>query len=89
LLNASLFAVEALAASLILPLLAWQLCFLQRERAALRHLIWLAVFGALLLLPLLALLVPSQVILHHGPDAAIGYSQPIAIGMVDAAPAPL
>lgn len=89
LLNASLFAVEALAASLILPLLAWQLCFLQRERAALRHLIWLAVFGALLLLPLLALLVPSQVMLHREPDAAIGYSQPIAIGMVDAAPAPL
>lgn len=84
LLNFSLFAVEALAASLVLPFLAWMFCLLQRERAAVRHLIWLSVFGALLLLPLLALLVPPQIVLQQAP--AIAASNPPPMAMRYAAP---
>jgi len=86
LLNASLFAVEALAASLMLPLSAWLCCLLLRERAALRHLVWLSVFAALLLLPLLVLLVPSQFVLQQMPDP--GYATQAADAVAVPVPVP-
>jgi hypothetical protein len=78
LLNALLLGAQAFAASLILPALAWLLCPLLRERAAMRHLVWLSVFGALLALPLLALLVPPQVILQQAAPVTMAVDpQPV------------
>ncbi len=63
-----LFTAEALAVSTLLPLLAFMIVAFFRGRAALRHLLWLSVFAVLLILPLLALLVPAQVMtLDPGP----------------------
>jgi beta-lactamase regulating signal transducer with metallopeptidase domain len=87
LLEGSLFAVTALGASVILPLLAWLLCRLQAERAARRHLIWLAVFVALLLLPVLALLVPPQFSVHH--VAGVSFDPSPAVVHADGVPVPL
>lgn len=82
-LNLLLFAGEALAASLILPALGWASCLLLRERAAMRHLVWLSVFGALLSLPLLALLVPPQTIVQQAAPMAMAYDPP-PVAMSDA-----
>jgi len=76
-----LFAAEALAASILLPLAAWVICLCLRERAVQRHLVRLAMFGALLLLPLLAVLVPPQRVLEY---AAPG---PVLLAYHDPAPA--
>jgi beta-lactamase regulating signal transducer with metallopeptidase domain len=63
-----LFTAEALAVSTLLPLLAFLIGAFFRGRAALRHLLWLSAFAMLLILPLLALLVPAQVMtLDPGP----------------------
>jgi beta-lactamase regulating signal transducer with metallopeptidase domain len=63
-----LFTAEALAVSTVLPLLVFVIAAFLRGRAALRHLLWLASFAVLLALPLLALLVPAQVMtLDPGP----------------------
>lgn len=76
-LNLLLFGGEVLAASILLPLMAWSVNLFFRERAARRHLIWLAVFGALLLLPLFALLVPSQLVVERaGPSMMMAYESP-------------
>jgi hypothetical protein len=63
-----LFTAEALAVSTLLPLLVFLIAAFFRGRAALRHLLWLGAFAVLLILPLLALLVPAQVMtLDPGP----------------------
>jgi beta-lactamase regulating signal transducer with metallopeptidase domain len=54
-----LYAVEALAASIALPALAWLATRTEPRNAARRHLIWAAAFAALLALPLLAAVTPS------------------------------
>ena len=56
--RALLFAAECAAASLLLPLLAFAATRMVR-RAALRHLIWLTMFGVLAVLPLAALVATS------------------------------
>lgn len=86
-LNLLLFAGELLAASILLPLMAWSVNLFFRERAAMRHLIWLAVFGALLLLPLLALLVPSQLVVERAGPSMMAYGPP-PLSVADAIPAP-
>ena len=58
----SLLAGEALLASTLLPALAWSVSLLFSKHAAMRHLMWLAAFVGLLLLPVLALTVPSQLV---------------------------
>ena len=55
-----LFAGEAFAASALVMALAW--LGAGAKRASLRHLVWAAAFGALIVLPLLALLVPGAVV---------------------------
>jgi beta-lactamase regulating signal transducer with metallopeptidase domain len=57
-LNTVLFALAALLGSLLLPALAWVLG--RGKAAALRHLLWTGAFAALLALPVVALLLPSQ-----------------------------
>jgi beta-lactamase regulating signal transducer with metallopeptidase domain len=68
-LRALLFAAECAAASLLLPLLAFAATRLIR-RAALRHLVWLTMFGVLAVLPPAALLLPAQRIALPAPAVA-------------------
>jgi len=65
-----LIAGWCFAASLLLPLFAWALMPLLPRCAATRHLVWLAVFTVLLVLPLLASVVPPQVVLRQTVEAA-------------------
>lgn len=58
-----LLASEALVISALLPLLAWATGLFLRRNAALRHLVWLAAFGVLLALPLLALMAPPRMLM--------------------------
>lgn len=87
LLNASLFAAEALAASVVMALGAWLAGHLLRERAALRHLSWLTVFCTLLMLPLVAVFVPSQVMLEMAAGTLA--DRAADTGNVSADPSPL
>ena len=58
-----LLAAEALAISAALPLLSWITGLFIRRNAARRHLVWLAAFGVLLALPLLALMAPPRMLM--------------------------
>lgn len=74
-----LLTLEALAISALLPLLAWATGLFIRKNAAMRHLVWLATFGVLLALPLLALILPPQtLVLQPAP--------PVPVDVVMAAP---
>ncbi|HEX4028460.1 MAG TPA: M56 family metallopeptidase [Rhizomicrobium sp.] len=68
--DVALIAGWCFSASLFLPLFAWALMPLLPRCAATRHLVWLALFGVLLVLPLLALIVPPQIVLPQATDAA-------------------
>ena len=74
-----LLTLEALAISALLPLVAWAAGLLIRHNAAKRHQIWLAVFGVLLALPLLALVAPPRMLWLHA-------SAPVPVDVVMAAP---
>jgi hypothetical protein len=63
-------AAWCFAASLFLPLFAWALMPLLPRCAATRHLVWLALFVVLLVLPVLAPLVPPQIVLPAAVEAA-------------------
>ena len=58
--SALLFAGEMFLLSAVILALAWEAAQAIRNRAALRHLVWVGAFVALIALPVLALLVPSQ-----------------------------
>ncbi len=64
-----LFAGELLAGSMLIMALAW--IFASQKRASARHLAWAGGFGALLILPLLAAIVPSplRILLPAPPEA--------------------
>jgi hypothetical protein len=83
-----LIAAWCFSASLILPLFAWALMPLLPRCAATRHLIWLAMFAVLLLLPALASIVPPHVTLHQAmkaaPLAPIAAAAPPGWGWADA-----
>jgi bla regulator protein BlaR1 len=66
--RALLFAAECLAASVLLPGLAWMLTGVLK-RASLRHLVWLTALGTLLVLPAAALLVPPRVVITQSAAA--------------------
>ena len=66
--RALLFAAECLAASVLLPGLAWLLASVLK-RASMRHLVWLTALGTLLVLPATALLVPPRVVLTQAAAA--------------------
>jgi beta-lactamase regulating signal transducer with metallopeptidase domain len=64
-----LFAGELLAGSMLIMALAW--LFASQRRASARHLAWAGAFGAVLILPLLAAVVPSplRILLPAPPEA--------------------
>jgi beta-lactamase regulating signal transducer with metallopeptidase domain len=64
-----LFAGELLAGSMLIMALAW--IFASQRRASARHLAWAGAFGAVLILPLLAAIVPSplRILLPAAPES--------------------
>ena len=64
-----LFAGELLAGSMLVMALAW--IFAVQKRASARHLAWAGAFGAVLILPLFAAIVPSplRILLPAPPEA--------------------
>jgi beta-lactamase regulating signal transducer with metallopeptidase domain len=85
--RALLFAGECLAASVLLPGLAWCLASGFR-RASMRHLVWLTALGTLLALPVAALVVPPRVVLAQpaaAPEKLPAYVE-TAVVVSDAAP---
>ncbi|HEY8950321.1 MAG TPA: M56 family metallopeptidase [Rhizomicrobium sp.] len=58
--DALLFAGEMFLLSAVILALAWETAQGIRNRAALRHLVWVGAFLALIALPVLALVVPTQ-----------------------------
>ncbi len=85
--RALLFAGECLAASVLLPGLAWCLAS-GFKRASLRHLVWLTALGTLLVLPVAAIVVPPRVVLAQpaaAPEKLPAYVETEAV-VSDAAP---
>ena len=81
--NALLFAGEAFVMSAVVLALAWEASHMVRSRASLRHLVWGGAFAALLLLPVLALLVPTQIhfaVASAPSAAAVPFVQDADIG---------
>jgi beta-lactamase regulating signal transducer with metallopeptidase domain len=58
-----LIVVEAVAASVLLPPMAWLLAKAWRKSAAGRRMVWITAFAMLLALPLLALVAPSLAVI--------------------------
>jgi beta-lactamase regulating signal transducer with metallopeptidase domain len=78
-----LFAGEAFAASTLVMALAWLAS--SRRTASLRHLVWVAAFGAMVLLPLLAGAVPGRFVLSlPAPETAA----PVALSVAELTPPP-
>ncbi|MGN6515989.1 MAG: M56 family metallopeptidase [Rhizomicrobium sp.] len=82
--NVLLFAGEMFILSAIILALAWEASHLFRNRAALRHLVWLGAFASLIVLPVLAAVLPSHV---HFTLASPSLSQPV-VQMQDIGVAP-
>jgi len=83
-----LLAGECLAASVVLPALAWVAVRFLRD-ASLRHMVWLTAFGTLLIFPLASLIVPPQIVIDRAAKAAdVAPSVPMMIApSAQAAPA--
>jgi beta-lactamase regulating signal transducer with metallopeptidase domain len=64
-----LLAAECLAASVLLPSLAWLATRFLRD-ASLRHLAWLTAFGTLLVFPVASLVVPPGIVLERAVQVA-------------------
>jgi len=64
-----LLAGECLAASVMLPALAWVAARFLRD-ASLRHMVWLTAFGTLLIFPLASLIVPPQIVIDRAAEVA-------------------
>jgi beta-lactamase regulating signal transducer with metallopeptidase domain len=62
-LQAALVVAEAVAASVIVPAMAWLATRAWRRSAAGRRLVWVTVFAMLLALPILALVAPSLAVI--------------------------
>jgi beta-lactamase regulating signal transducer with metallopeptidase domain len=85
--DALLFAGEMFLLSAVILALAWEAAQAIRNRAALRHLVWVGGFFALIALPVLALIVPSQ--FHFAVPSAPAVSEHVMTSLaanVDAAP---
>lgn len=73
--RALLFAAECLGGSMLLlggAAIAARLA----SSAAVRHFIWLTAFGAMLMLPVAALIVPPQIVVHRTAEIAPQPAQP-------------
>jgi len=80
-----LFSGELLAASSLILALAWLASF--RDSASRRHLVWVGAFGALVLLPVLAVIVPGSIVFSLPAPTVV----PVALDMsaiAISAPAP-
>src|ERR1041385_9132809 len=87
-LRALLFAAECLAASvLLLGTAGIATRFL--KHASLRHLVWLTAFGTMLVLPAVALVVPSQIAIHRPIAAEQSAPAPLAADDVSTASVPM
>ncbi len=64
-----LLAGECLAASVMLPALAFVAARFLRD-ASLRHMVWLTAFGTLLIFPLASLIVPPQIVIDRATQVA-------------------
>jgi beta-lactamase regulating signal transducer with metallopeptidase domain len=64
-----LLAGECLAASVVLPALAFVAVRFVRD-ASLRHMVWLTAFGTLLIFPLASLIVPPQIVIDRAAEVA-------------------
>ena len=85
--DALLFAGEMFLLSAVILALAWEAAQAIRNRAALRHLVWVGAFVALIALPVLALVVPTQ--FHFIVPAAPAVSEHVMASVaqnVDVAP---
>jgi beta-lactamase regulating signal transducer with metallopeptidase domain len=87
-LQSVLVVVEAVAASVILPPMAWLLAKTYRKSAAARRLVWIGAFAMLLGLPLLALVAPSLAVIALPAPAYAPVTEPIAAPVVAADPGP-
>src|ERR1700744_5024503 len=74
-----LLTAEALLISALLPLISWAVGGFLRKNAAMRHLVWLAGFGVLLALPLLALMLPPRTL-------TLQQAAPVPVDVAMAAP---
>ncbi len=89
-----LLADAAWKGTLLLLLAATATCLLRRNRAAVRHMVWTATFGLLLIVPVGSLLLPGWQILpdwmNWSPTPAISAetAQPTATNAADARPQP-
>ena len=83
-----LLAGECLAASVVLPALAFVAVRFLRD-ASLRHMVWLTAFGTLLIFPLASLIVPPQIVIDRAAEIAdAAPSVPmITVPSAEAAPA--
>ena len=78
-----LIAGWCFAASLFLPLFGWSLMPLLPRSAAIRHLVWLALFAVLAALPVLALVVPPQMVFPAAVTQAAPATVPVAASVPD------
>lgn len=76
-----LIAGWCFAASLFLPLFVWALMPLLPRCAAIRHLVWVMMFAVLLALPVLALLVPPQMVFPAAVTEVAPAALPVAASM--------
>ncbi|MBV8976951.1 MAG: M56 family metallopeptidase [Alphaproteobacteria bacterium] len=83
--RALLFAGECLLGSAIVLAAAW-LATQTVRRASLRHLVWLAAFGALVGLPLAAAIVPPQILVHRANATPAAAPDPLPRLIPAAAP---
>ncbi|MBI3676683.1 MAG: M56 family metallopeptidase [Proteobacteria bacterium] len=87
--RALLFVGECFAVSVLLPALALLASQLVKQ-ASLRHLLWLAVFGALAVFPVVAIIVPSAIVLEHrnAPPQMVSPQPLETTALSEASPAP-
>ncbi|HEY4113262.1 MAG TPA: M56 family metallopeptidase, partial [Rhizomicrobium sp.] len=78
-----LFAAECLGGSLLL-LGGAAIAARFARSAALRHFVWLTAFGAMLMLPVAAVVVPPQIVMHRAADVTTTRVAVAAIGTTSA-----
>jgi len=81
-----LLAGECLAASVLLPAVAWLATRFLRD-AGLRHLVWLTALGTLLVFPAASLVVPPRVVIARALEVTAPVPMMIAPAVEGAAPA--
>ncbi|MDE2265509.1 MAG: M56 family metallopeptidase [Alphaproteobacteria bacterium] len=86
-LRALLFGGECFLGAALILALAWLATENFRGTASQRHLVWLAAFGAVLVLPLLAAILPSQIVIMHPVPPPVQSIAALPVVAASAAPA--